>query len=44
MLTKAVEKDVIDKHMGTLGIQFRDGRNKATPSYTGKDDGSPEVI
>ena len=27
MLTKAVEKEVIDKHMGTLGIQFRDGRD-----------------
>ena len=42
MLTKAVEKDTIEKHMKTLGLEFRAGRNAHTPAYTGKNDGGPE--
>ena len=34
ILTKVVEKDVIDKHMGALGLEFREGRNSMTPAYT----------
>ena len=44
MLTKAVERDIIDKHMKTLGLEFRAGRNSNTPAYTGgvDDDGVKE--
>ena len=38
MLTKAVEREVIDKHMKTLGLEFRAGRNSLTPAYTGRVD------
>ena len=38
MLTKPVERDIIDKHMKTLGLEFRAGRNPNTPAYTGKVD------
>ena len=34
ILTKVVEKDVIDKHMSALGLEFREGRNSITPAYT----------
>ena len=33
MLTKAVERDVITKHMSTLGLEFRSGRHQCTPAY-----------
>ena len=33
MLTKAVERDIILKHMATLGMEFRSGRNASTPTY-----------
>merc|ERR1711884_390090 len=32
MLTKPVEKEVIDKHMKTLGLEFRAGQNPLTPA------------
>ena len=38
MLTKAVEQEVIQRHMQALGMQFRSGRNPATPAYTGKEE------
>ena len=38
MLTKPVERDIIDKHMKTLGLEFRAGRNSNTPAYTGRVD------
>ena len=41
MLTKAVERDVILKHMETLSLEFRAGRNPATPNFNGKADGIP---
>ena len=41
MLTKAVEREVIEKHMRTLGLQFRPGRNPSTPAYDGRAEGGP---
>ena len=35
MMTKAVEKEVIVRHMQALGLQVRSGRHEATPAYTG---------
>ena len=43
MLTKPVEKEVIDRHMQSLGMEFRAGRNEETPAYNGGSDGTPEV-
>ena len=34
MLTKVVEKEVLDRHMSALGLEFRGGRNSITPAYT----------
>ena len=42
MMTKAVEKEVIMRHMQSLGLQWRSGRHEATPVYTGGEDGTPE--
>ena len=42
MLTKAVEGDVIQKHMLSLGLTFAQGRHEATPAYTGREDGTPQ--
>ena len=44
MMTKPVEAEVIDRHMQALGLQFRDGRNEATPAYNGKEDGTPNYL
>ena len=41
MMTKAVEKEIIDRHMQALGLQYRDGRHEEPPQYTGHDDGIP---
>ena len=38
MLTKVVEKEVTDRHMQTLGLHYREGRNPITPTYTGRHD------
>ena len=37
MMTKAVEGEVINRHMQALGLQYRSGRHEATPAYTGGD-------
>ena len=42
MMTKAVEKEVIMRHMQSLGLQWRSGRHEATPAYTGHEDGMPK--
>ena len=34
MMTKAVEKEVIMRHMQSLGLQWRSGRHEATPTFT----------
>ena len=41
MMTKAVEKEIIDRHMQALGLEYRDGRHEETPEYTGQEDGIP---
>ena len=38
MLTKPVEKEVITKHMSTLGLEFRSGRHTCTPAYNKNSD------
>ena len=46
MLTKVVEREVIQRHMQSLGLQYAKGRHKETPTYTGRHDllpSSPEV-
>ena len=40
MLTKAVEKEVIDRHMQSLGMEYRSGRSEITPEYNGAEDGT----
>ena len=40
-MTKAVEKEIIDRHMQALGMEYRDGRHEETPGYTGQEDGIP---
>ena len=42
MMTKAVEREVIMRHMETLGLEMRGGRHEATPAYTGGEDGTPK--
>ena len=37
MLTKAVDSDTLMRHMQALGIEFREGRNSATPAFNGCD-------
>ena len=36
MLTKAVEREVIMRHLQSLGMVFRKGRHTETPDYNGK--------
>ena len=40
MMTKAVEREVIMRHMQALGLEMRSGRHEATPAYTGGEDGT----
>ena len=42
MLTKPVDREVILKHMQSLGLCFKEGRHEATPAYTGREDGTPQ--
>ena len=35
ILTKHVEREVLDRHMEKMGLEFRSGRHKETPKYTG---------
>ena len=41
ILTKYVEKEVIQRHMRSLNMEFRTGRHADTPKYNGKEDGLP---
>ena len=43
MMTKAVEREVIMRHMQALGLQMRSGRHEATPEYTGGGVGAEEA-
>ena len=40
-MTKAVEAEVLERHMRELGFEYREGRNRLTPEYNGLDDGTP---
>ena len=42
MLTKAVDRETQDRRLQNLGMGFRDGKHKCTPTYTGRDDGVPQ--
>ena len=39
ILTKPVEKEVLDRHMEQMGLTFEHGRHHMTPLYNGHDDG-----
>ena len=41
ILTKAVERDVLDRHMKELGRVYMEGRHESTPAYNGSEDGTP---
>ena len=43
MMTKAVEREVIRRHMQALGLQMRSGRHEATSEYTGGGVGAEEA-
>ena len=43
MMTRAVEREVIMRHMQALGLQMRGGRHEATPKYTGGGVGAEEA-
>ena len=36
MLTKAVEREVILRHLQSLGMVFKSGRHSETPDFNGK--------
>ena len=38
---KAVEAEVLERHMRELGFEYRQGRHESTPEYNGLDDGTP---
>ena len=40
MMTKAVEREIIMRHMQSLGLSFKGGRHEMTPAYDGKEDGT----
>ena len=35
ILTKHVEREIAERHMAKMGMDFRPGRHKDTPRYTG---------
>ena len=39
ILTKPVEAEVLERHMHSLGFEFRSGRNPLTPDFNGKEEG-----
>ena len=41
IMTKAVEADVLEKHVTALGFEYRGGRHELTPEFDGLDDGTP---
>ena len=42
ILTKPVETEVLDRHMASMGFEFRSGRNEHTPAYNGDEGGLME--
>ena len=42
ILTKPVEAEILERHMRSLGLEFRSGRNALTPAFNGKEDGIAE--
>ena len=43
ILTNVVEREVIERHMRTMHMEYREGRHPDTPGYTGREDGVPGV-
>ena len=41
MLTKPIEGEVIQRHMGELRLEFREGRQHITPTFERHEDGTP---
>merc|ERR1712218_248472 len=39
ILTKPVEGEVLMRHIGSLGLEFREGRHSLTPKYSGQETG-----
>ena len=42
ILTKAVDGEVLTRHMESLGLEFAEGRHKDTPECNGHEDGTPQ--
>ena len=42
MLTKAVDRDTLVRHMNALGMECREGRHPCTPEYNGCVEGAKE--
>ena len=42
ILTKAVEGEVLNRHMEAFGLEFAEGRHEDTPAYNGHEDGTPQ--
>ena len=42
MLTKAVDRETLVRHMDALGMECREGRHPCTPAYNGCDEGAKE--
>ena len=42
ILTKPVEAEVLSRHMMSLGMEFREGRNSLTPDFSGQEKGLME--
>ena len=42
ILTKPIDAETLNKHLATLGFEFRQGRHHSTPEYTSQEeDGTP---
>ena len=39
IMTKPVEADVLQRHMGAMGFEYREGRHDITPVFTGLEEG-----
>ena len=39
IMTKAVEAETLNRHMSSLGMDFKEGRHIETPDYDGHEDG-----
>ena len=44
ILTKPVEAETMGRHMKSLGLEFREGRNPLTPAFNGKEDGTSVYV